>query len=134
MFAALLASTALLTPAPAQSRSAVTTDASVSRRNALPLFGAGALALAAAPRVALADDDAIAAIAARANAAAAAEREAKKPKPLRNDEESSFQVGGVLVAGVALSVPFFFKNLQRLGTKVRLPRHFCSSSTASPPA
>lgn len=61
----------------------------MSRRNALPIFGAGLVVAAALPSIARADDDTIAAIAARANAKAAAEREEKKPKPVREEGEGT---------------------------------------------
>jgi hypothetical protein len=90
MLALLAICAALLPGAPVGITSpAVLGKTAMSRRNALPIFGAGLAVAAGLPRLARADDDAIAAIAARANAKAAAEREAKKPKPIREEGEGS---------------------------------------------
>jgi len=75
---AIFIGAAALLPGAPVARPVVHDGAAMSRRSALPLFGAG-LALAALPTVVCADDDAVARIAARQNAAAQAERDANKP-------------------------------------------------------
>ena len=88
---ALLTIAAALVPAPPAltSRFPAVSDAALSRRNAIPLFGAG-LALAAMPRSAKADS--IGDIAARANAQAQLDRENAKPKAVREEGEGTFPV------------------------------------------
>lgn len=92
----------------------------LSRRKALLGAAAGAIALAGRSREAEADDteDAIARIAAQSNQAAKADREAPKEEKVRDSSEGKAQVGGILLGGTALSVPFFAENLKRLGTKI----------------
>jgi hypothetical protein len=90
MLALLTLTAALLPGAPlGTTRPVVLGETAMSRRNALPIFGAGLVAAAALPSMARADEDSIAAIAARANAKAAAEREAKMPKPVREEGDGA---------------------------------------------
>lgn len=121
--AALLTSSALafapglaLAPSSASRHSPVV--ALESRRAALA-SGAGLLAAAAiAPLSAHADS--LEEIAARSNAAAMEDRKKAEAQydQVVTTEEKVAPIAGVAIAGVALSVPFFFQNLQRLGTKV----------------
>ena len=92
-----------------------------SRRVALgeaSRFALGAAALAAGPLAANAD---IADIAAAANAKAAKEREEAlygEPEPEVDSGEKLKPILIALGGGTALSIPFYFQNLKRLGTKV----------------
>ena len=93
-----------------------------SRRVALgdaSRFALGAAALAAGPLAANAD---VASIAAAANAKAAKEREealyGPPPEPELDSGEKLKPILLVAGGGLALSIPFYFQNLQRLGTKV----------------
>merc|ERR1711990_65615 len=82
-----------------------------------PKFALGAAALSAGPLAARADS--IEEIAARANAKAKADREAAyTPEPEVSSEEKLKPIITALGASVVLSVPFYYKNLQRLFTKV----------------
>ena len=85
-------------------RAALLTGAALTASTVLPAF-AGIEEIAAA--------NAAAAEAARKAAAEApvVDEEAEKSKAINS-------IGLLLVGGTALSVPFYFKNLQRLGTKV----------------
>ena len=82
-------------------------------------FALGAAALAAGPLAANAD---VASIAAAANAKAAKEREealyGPPPEPELDSGEKLKPILLVAGGGLALSIPFYFQNLQRLGTKV----------------
>ena len=90
----------------------------LSGRRAAILTGAAALSATTMPVFA----DSVADIAARNAAAAEAEREAKaNAKPVDTEAEKSGAintVGAVLVGSVALSVPFYYKNIARLFTKI----------------
>lgn len=92
------------------------------------MFAAAATATAttftALPAFADANEDAIAAIAARAkaeneaNAAKAAASFKTEEELIEETESAKRNIGLAVFASVALSVPFYFKNLQRLGTKI----------------
>lgn len=95
-----------------------------SRREAVLAGVATATALTALPVFADDTDDAIARIAARAKAENAA-NDAKAASSVKTEAEleeeqeaSKRNIGLALVASVALSVPFYSKNLERLGTKI----------------
>ena len=99
-------------------------------RRAAVLSGVSLAALATMPRVALADEneDVVAAIAARTmqkneiekqkKAAEVAKRAAKLQKDgARENEGADLLVKGGIAASFFLSLPFFYKNLARLGLK-----------------
>lgn len=96
-----------------------TTSPWSSRRSIVSTgLAAGLTGLAGA---AFADDDAIARIAAQANAAAkqdAIDKAAKEENPEEEGTDPKLLVGGAVAASVALSVPFYFQNVSRLGTKI----------------
>jgi hypothetical protein len=105
-----------------QALSPIMTERS-SRREALKQQAQAGVALAAltamTPQAARAD--AVADIAARANAAAAKERDSKRvaePEPEVSTGDKLKPVLTALGGSVVLSVPFYYKNLQRLATKI----------------
>merc|ERR1712224_783562 len=97
-------------------------DGDMSRRAALFTGVAAASAALATPAFADDSDDMIARIAAK-NAKLAEEERNKAPGKTEEEEaeereNSKKLIGGALVGSVVLSVPFYYKNLQRLGTKI----------------
>ena len=95
-----------------------------SRRSAL--IGASSLVAAAVPLAAFADanEDAMAAIAARTRQKYEAEKAKAEANTMSTEElmaaqeENKRNIYLALGGSVVLSVPFYFKNLQRLGTKI----------------
>lgn len=115
-------------PAPAasgRSSSPVCLEAS-SRRQAVAGAGAVLAATVFLPKVAFADEteDAMAKIAAKNKAALAKAKEEERAnimKQVEEEEDPSAKVKkivGVGAAGVLASVPFYYRNLLRLGTKI----------------
>ena len=111
---ALLLAPASLVPT---GRPAVTTS---SRRAALADFGAAAAALAVVPLAANAKS--IEEIAAEANAKALKEREealyGPPPEPEVSAGDKLKPILLIAGGGTALSIPFYFQNVKRLGTKI----------------
>jgi len=94
-----------------------------SRREALKQQAQAGVALAALTAMTpqSAQADAVADIAARANAAAEKERQMKmsgEPEPEVSTGDKLKPVLTALGGSVVLSVPFYYKNLQRLATKI----------------
>lgn len=91
-----------------------------SRRAAILTGVAACSAIVAKPAFADDNDDMVARIAAKNALAAEAER--NKIDTSKSAEEQSAEgkglVGAALLGSVVLSVPFYYKNLQRLGTKI----------------
>jgi len=99
-------------------------SASASRREAVLGFASAAALATALPAFADDTEDAVARIAARAKAENAA-RDAKAAATVKTEaqleeeqEGNKRLIGLALLASVGLSVPFYSKNLERLGTKV----------------
>ncbi|KAL1508316.1 hypothetical protein AB1Y20_004426 [Prymnesium parvum] len=124
----ILASAAAFSPscapraAHSRARAPVCVEAS-SRRQAV-LAGAGLLAAVALPALAEENEEAMARIAEKNRLALLKEKEEKKEKIMsrikeeENPGEKVKKIASVAVGGVLLSVPFYYRNLARLFTKI----------------